>query len=176
MSYPKNQELRYSCCCCCVFFLSLSLPLLSLSLCLFFRIILYEGCELSKSQEQKNTSPLQLDAAAAFLVFYSAPFSRATTTTPLSRLPHRENTIVSPTLKSLALHSVAHPALNRVCRWPAEQRDSYVISHSRSCSSSTRTLRRKMTVLGLRHVGAPVGALRAFLLSRGEDLPLAWSP
>ena len=66
MSYPKNQELTYSCC--CVFFLSLSLSLLSLSLSLFFRIILYEGCELSKSQEQKNTSPLQLDAAAAFLV------------------------------------------------------------------------------------------------------------
>jgi hypothetical protein len=83
-----------------------------------------------------------------FCFFDSAQFSQATTTTPLPRLAHRENTNVSPTMNPLALHSVAHPAANRVYRWPAEQRDSYVLSHSRSCSSSTRTLRRKMTVLG----------------------------
>jgi len=107
-----------------------------------------------------------------FCFFNSAHFSQATTTTPLPRLAHRENTIVSPTMDSLALHSVAYRALNRVCRWPAEQRVSYVISHSRSCSSSTRTLRRKMMVLGLRHVGAVLGfRLRAPLSSRGGDLP-----
>ena len=165
MSYPKNQELTYSCC--CIFFRFLSPS--------FFVSLSMKDANSRKLKSKKTPSLFDYTPRPRFF-FYIAPFSRATTTTPLSRLPHRENTLVSPTLKSLALHSVAHPALNRVCRWPAEQRDSYVISHSRSCSSSTRILRRKMTVLGLRHVGAPVGALRAFLSSRGEDLPLAWSP
>ena len=159
MSYPKNQELTYSCCC-CVRFLSPS----------SFASLSMKDANSRKFKSKKTPSLFDYTPRPRF--FYIAPFSRATTTTPLSRLPHRENTIVSPTLKSLALHSVAHPALNRVCRWPAEQRDSYVISHSRSCSSSTRTLRRKMTVLGLRHVGAVLGfRLRAPWSSRGGDLP-----
>ena len=63
MSYPKNQELTYSCCC---------VSFLSLSLSLFFRFPLYEGCELSKTQEQKNSFPLRLHAAAAFFFLHCA--------------------------------------------------------------------------------------------------------
>lgn len=101
---------------------------------------------------------------------HDAVFSCSTTMTPPSRLPHRENTIVSLTLKSLALHSEAHPALNRVCRWPAEQSDSYAIGHSRSCSSCMGTVRRKMAVLDLRHVGDLAG-FRASSSPGGGDLP-----